>query len=64
MSFEKGKTVPIKTIAKSISDKREEYEEQDTKRKNKEKLIQLEKRKKEVQEKILKETKLLAGDKK
>ena len=35
--------VPIETIDMSISDKRKEYEEQDTKRKRKEKLIQLEK---------------------
>ena len=35
MLFEKGKKVPTKLIAKSISDKREEYEEEDTKRKNK-----------------------------
>ena len=48
MSFEKEKTVPTKTIVKNISGKREEYEEEETKRKNKEKLKQLEKRKKEV----------------
>ena len=50
MSFEKEKTVLTKTIVKNISDKREEYEEEETKRKNKEKLKQLEKRKKEVEE--------------
>ena len=44
MSFEKEKTVPKQTIVKNISDKREEYEEEETKRKNKEKLKQLEKR--------------------
>ena len=33
MSFEKEKTVTTKTIVKSISEKREEYEEEDTRRK-------------------------------
>ena len=33
MSFEKEKTVPTKTIVKSISEKREEYEEEDTRKK-------------------------------
>ena len=46
MLFEKEKTVPTKTIVKNISDKREEYVEEETKRKNKEKLMQLEKREK------------------
>ena len=64
MSFVKKKTVPTKTIVKNISDKREEYVEEQTKRKNKEKLKQLENRKKEVEEGILKETKKLAGEKK
>ena len=63
MSFEKEKTVPTKTIVKSISEKREEYEEEDTRRKIKEKLIQLEKRKKEVEEEILKEVERLASGK-
>jgi len=63
MSFEKEKTVPTKTIVKSISEKREEYEEEDTRRKIKEKLIQLEKRKKEVEEDILKEVERLASGK-
>ena len=60
MSFENEKTVPTKTIVKNISDKREEYEKEETKRKNKEKLKQLEKRKKEVEEEILKEVERLA----
>ena len=60
MSFVKKKTVPTKTIVKNISDKREEYEEGETKRKNQEKLKQLEKRKKEVEEEILKEVERLA----
>ena len=60
MSFENEKTVPTKTIVKNISDKREEYEEEETKRKNKEKLKQLEQRKKEVEEEILKEVERLA----
>ena len=60
MSFEKEKTVPTKKIIKNISDKREHYEEGETKRKNKEKLKQLEKRKKEVEEEILKEVEQLA----
>ncbi len=60
MSFEKEKTVPKKIIAFNISDKREEYERKETKRKNKEKLKQLEKRKKEVEEQIFKEVERLA----
>jgi len=63
MSFKKEKTVPTKTIVKNISGKREEYEEEETKRKNKEKLKQLEKRKKEVEEEILKEVERLARGK-
>ena len=60
MSFENEKTVPTKTIVKNISDKREEYEEEETKRKNKENLKELEKRKKEVEEEIPKEVERLA----
>ena len=60
MSFEKEKTVPKKTIVKNISDKREEYEKVYTERKNKEKLKQLEKRKKEVDQEILNEVERLA----
>ena len=63
MSFEKEKTVPKKIIAFNISDKREEYEGKETKRKNKEKLKQLEKRKKEVEEQILKEVERFARGK-
>jgi hypothetical protein len=63
MSFEKEKQVVTKTIVKSISEKREEYEEEDTRRKNKEKLIQLEKREKEVEEENLKEVERLASSK-
>ena len=63
MSIEKEKRVVTKTIVKSISEKREEYEEEDTRRKKKEKLIQLEKRKKEIEENILKEVERLARGK-
>ena len=63
MSFEKKKTVSTKPRVKSISDKREEYEDEDKKRKNKEKLKMLEKRGKRVEEEILKDVERLARDK-
>lgn len=63
MSFEKEKKVAKRTSVKNISNKREEYEDEDTKRKNKEKLRQLEKRKKEVEAEIMNEIKKLADGK-
>ena len=53
-----------KTRVKNISDKREYYQDEDTKRENKEKLKILEKKKKVLEEQILKEIRIFGGDEK
>ena len=53
-----------KIRVKNITDKRGDYEDEDTKRKNKEKLKELEKKRKVVEEKILEEIRKFGGDEK
>ena len=53
-----------KIRVKNITDKRGDYEDEDTKRKNKEKLKELEKKRKVLEEKILEEIRKFGGDEK